>query len=284
MRGLRAQAAGLSVCALVVGALLFLPALAAAQVSAPNAAGVAMGHLHYHVKDVAANKRFWIALGGTPIDVGGTDVVKFPDVLVALTQKDSSGGTEGSVLNHVAFRVPSFASVEAAGLKVDRLAGFPGVGNTRTPEGERIELFEDAATNLTFTPDAGQSGPGIDRHNKPVGKPVAFHHLHLYVPKGAVGEAKAWYARMFGGVIGKRSTYDAVDLPGVNFNFSDDRGPGAPMNDGSVGRRHRVDRRTESTLSPTSTAESFASGHGESRLATNATPNRVLGGNCVDKD
>jgi hypothetical protein len=26
--------------------------------SSPNAAGVAMGHLHYHVKDVDANRKF----------------------------------------------------------------------------------------------------------------------------------------------------------------------------------------------------------------------------------
>ena len=33
-----------------------------AQLAAPNEMGVAMGHLHYHVRDVAANKKFWVAL------------------------------------------------------------------------------------------------------------------------------------------------------------------------------------------------------------------------------
>lgn len=202
------------------------PALA--QLSPPNAAGVAMGHLHYRVRDVDANKRFWIALGGKPVMVAGIDAVTLADVIVLLERGDSSGGTEGSVVNHVAFRVPSFTAVESAGLKVARLDGFPGVGNTMTPEGERIELFEDAATNLTFAPDAGQSGPGSDRHNRPVGKPIAFHHIHLYVPEGKAVDAKAWYARMFGGVAGKRSNYDAVDLPGVNFNFSGNARPGVP--------------------------------------------------------
>ena len=36
----------------------------AAQLAAANAAGVAMGHLHYRVRDVEANRKFWIALGG----------------------------------------------------------------------------------------------------------------------------------------------------------------------------------------------------------------------------
>src|SRR5438128_1552097 len=34
-----------------------------AQLLPPNASGVSMGHLHYKVRDVNANKKFWIALG-----------------------------------------------------------------------------------------------------------------------------------------------------------------------------------------------------------------------------
>jgi catechol 2,3-dioxygenase-like lactoylglutathione lyase family enzyme len=179
-----------------------------------------MGHLHYQVNDIEAHKTFWSVLGGRAMKIGSTDVMKFPDVLIFLSQGESSGGTDGSVVNHVAFRLPSLATVEAAGLKVQRFAQFPGVASVLTPEGERIELFEDAATNLTFTPDSGAASGIAERHNKPVAGPVAFHHIHLYVPEGAVTEAKAWYARTFGGTPGKRSQYDAVDLPGVNLNIS----------------------------------------------------------------
>jgi extradiol dioxygenase family protein len=59
-----------------------------------------------------------------------------------------------------------------------------------------------------------------ERHNRPLSGPIAFHHIHLYLPAGAVAEAKAWYAQMFGGVPGKRSQYEAVDLPGINLNLS----------------------------------------------------------------
>ena len=92
-----------------------------------------MGHLHYRVKDVDANKRFWTALGGTAIKIGSTEAIRFPDVIVMLTPGEYSATSEGAVLNHVAFRVRTFAQVEAAGLKVDRLAQFPGVGYTYTP-------------------------------------------------------------------------------------------------------------------------------------------------------
>lgn len=211
-----------------LGALLaFLLPLAgnAGQLAAPNKSGVAMGHLHYRVRDVEAAKRFWATLGGQSMRVGNVEVMKFPDVLVFLERGESTGGTEGSIVNHVAFRVPSLAAVEAAGLEVARLAGFPGVASVRTPEGERIELFENAALNLTFTPDDGYKDAVAERHNRPLALPIAFHHIHLYVPPGAVAAAKAWYVRLFGGTPGKRSQYEAVDLPGVNLNISEAPSP-----------------------------------------------------------
>jgi glucose/arabinose dehydrogenase/extradiol dioxygenase family protein len=199
-----------------------------AQLAAPNSAGVAMGHLHYTVRDVDANRKFWMTLGGQPVTIGGADAVRFPDVLVFLTRGEPDGGTEGSVVNHVAFRVPSLAPLEAAGLKVQRLQGFPGVASVMTPEGERIELFENAATNLGFTYDAGPPNPVTERHNRPLAAPIAFHHMHLYLPDGAVADAKAWYVRLFGGVPGKRSQYEAVDLPGINLNLSVGPRPAVP--------------------------------------------------------
>jgi catechol 2,3-dioxygenase-like lactoylglutathione lyase family enzyme len=214
--------------AALLAATILVAADASAQLAAPNAAGVSMGHLHYRVKDVDANKRFWTALGGTPIKIGSTDAIRFPDVIVMLTPGEYAGLSEGAVLNHVAFRVRTFAQVEAAGLKVDRLPQFPGVGYTYTPEKERVELFEDAALNLTFTPDSGPAEGIVARHNRPLTTPVAFHHVHFYLPAEAHLEAKAWYSRTFGGVPGKRSQYDAVDLPGINFNYSGGRMAG-PM-------------------------------------------------------
>jgi catechol 2,3-dioxygenase-like lactoylglutathione lyase family enzyme len=206
----------LTVAAMLLGTLV----PAAAQVAPPNAAGVAMGHVQYRVQDVEAQTRFWTSLGGKAIAWGPNGRgVALPGVLLRFTPGAASGGSDGSVVNHVAFRVPSFVALEAAGLTVQRLKQFPGVGFVMAPEGERIELFEDSATNLTFTPDAGAPDANAQRHSRPVPPPIAFHHIHLYLPEGAVADAKAWYTRLFGGTPGKRSTYDAVDLPGVNINL-----------------------------------------------------------------
>ncbi len=200
-----------------------------AQLAAPNEAGVAMGHLHYYVRDLDANQRFWESLGGDVSGFGESVVVTFPGVLVFLTEGDPAGGTEGSILNHVAFRVQSLETVADAGLDFDLAAATSGVTNVFSPEGERIELFDDTATNLAFTTEDGRLPPVAERHNQPLPVPIASHHLHLYLVEDAVKEAQAWYASTFGGTSGMRWRYDAVDLPGVNFNFSfnPDRG-GAP--------------------------------------------------------
>jgi catechol 2,3-dioxygenase-like lactoylglutathione lyase family enzyme len=203
-------------------ALAALHLAAHAQLSKPNAAGVAMGHLHYVVRDVAANKAFWVALGGRPILFNGTtEGIVFPDVVVLLRQGEPTGPTEGSVVNHVAFRVRSIAAIERAGFEVDYVETVPGVGSVHSPEGERVELFDDEiATNLYFTFDDGKSDAAAERHNRKIEVPIVAHHIHLNVPPDQVAAAKEWYATHFGGIRGKRWRYDAVDLPGININIS----------------------------------------------------------------
>jgi glyoxalase/bleomycin resistance protein/dioxygenase superfamily protein len=197
------------------------PATRTPTLAAPNAAGVAMGHYHFVVQDVAANAAFWATLGGVPSKVGAETIVKLTDVIVVLTQGRSSGLSDGSVLNHVAFRVPSLAALESKGLKIERAGpDLPGIGNARTPEGERVELFDSDATNVGFTPAAGFTDPISERHNRPIAVSIASHHFHLYLPdEAAVAAAAAWYAKTFGGTPGKRWRYDAVDLPGINVNL-----------------------------------------------------------------
>src|SRR5215510_5226289 len=197
-------------------------AAAADDLSAPNEAGVAMGHLHYVVRDVAANKAFWVKLGGRSVLFNGTtEAIVFPDVVVLLRQGEPMGGTEGSVVNHVAFRVKSVAEIEKAGFEVEYNAQYPGVASVHTPEGERVELFDDGlATNLGFTIDGGAVDAAAERHNRKLEVPIIAHHIHLNVPQDQVAAAKEWYATHFGGVRGKRWRYDAVDLPGININIS----------------------------------------------------------------
>src|SRR5688500_13375294 len=96
------------VVAAAFGGAVLLAAPASAEIAASNAAGVAMGPRHYRVKDVEAHTRFWTTLGGRLLKPqGDAAVVALAGVLVFLSRGDSSGGADGSVVNHVAFRVPT---------------------------------------------------------------------------------------------------------------------------------------------------------------------------------
>lgn len=209
-------------------------ASASAQLAAPNAAGVAMGHLHYQVADVAAETRFWVGLGGTASPFAAGQIVRFPNVLILISEGASEGGTEGSVVNHVAFRVSSLAEIEARGYEMHYNEEYPGIASVFSPSGERIELFDDGlATNMGFAVEPGIVDPVAERHNRALTAPIVSHHMHFYLPEDQVDAARAWYVEHFGATPGQRWRYAAADLPGMNLNFSAAPAPQA----GTQGRR-----------------------------------------------
>lgn len=179
--------------------LLSAAAGAFAQLAAPNAAGVAMGHYHLNVRDLEAHRVFWTTLGGTPVKLGDMQGIMFPDVLVLCRKADPTGGTEGSVIGHIGFRVKDLhASLEkwrAAGLKIVPGAS-PHQAFVIAPDEIRIEMTEDATLEV----------------------PIANHHIHFYT--SSVDDTKAWYVKMFGAKPGTRGPFQAADLPGVNLTFS----------------------------------------------------------------
>jgi hypothetical protein len=51
---------------------------ALAQAYPPNEAGVTMGHWHMNSRDIEANKKIFVAMGGVAVKNGNFDIVKFP--------------------------------------------------------------------------------------------------------------------------------------------------------------------------------------------------------------
>jgi hypothetical protein len=127
-------------------------------------------------------------------------------------------------VNHVAFRTPDLTSLlarlTAAGIKAERSEQFQGSANAFTPDGDRIEIFDNTSPNTGFAADAPGGDTAWQRHNQPATMPLSAHHIHFDVPEGKDEAAKAWYLAHFGGTPGKRYRYPAVDLPGMNLNFS----------------------------------------------------------------
>ena len=189
-----------------------------------------MGHLHFVVRDVEANLKFWMALGAVQArSLRASQVVRLPGLLIVLSQGESTGTMSGSVVNHVALRVRTFAQIEARGVKVTRrsIAGRQSA-TVVAPSGDEVELFEENAEQTRFVLDPGQFDAVANRHNEPLTTPVVPHHLHLFVPEGDDDAAQAWYVRTFASVPGTRLRYRAADLPGMNLNFSVSATPTLP--------------------------------------------------------
>jgi glyoxalase/bleomycin resistance protein/dioxygenase superfamily protein len=192
-------------------AMLWPPAASRAQVYAPNEAGVAMGHWHTIVRDVEATKKFWILLGGTPIQVDGTEVIKFPGILVFLTPGSPSGGTIGTTVDHVGLRVPNgqelMAKLKSGGVKLDanhagtRLPGATGWGYIYSPDDLRVEILDNVEA--------------LKKND--LTAPNAADHTHFLVPESSTAEAQAWYVKLSGATPLQENTVQKTlggDLPG----------------------------------------------------------------------
>src|SRR5579871_7006225 len=85
----------------LLASLLFCAIPALAQLAPPNAAGVTMGHIHLHVKDVAAQTHFWVdVMGGKPVHNEKLSMIEFPGVFLILAQADPTGPPAGSIVDH----------------------------------------------------------------------------------------------------------------------------------------------------------------------------------------
>jgi len=190
---------------------------AVAQLPPPNSAGVAMGHLHLLVRDVDAQKRFWTeVMGATPVKLGPMDVMRFPDVLVMLRKGEPSGGTKGSVVNHLGFKIKDMKGavvrMKAAGAN---FVTQTEVGGGRAKGDYWYNEPQKALQAFVMGPDEVK----IELTEDPsMTAPIAHHHIHFY--NGAVAETKAWYTKTFGAIPGKRGQFEAADVPGVNLTFS----------------------------------------------------------------
>ena len=187
---------------------------------------VVHGHHHLYTADRAAQERFWgDTLGGIPTPWRDSHIYKFPDALVFLTEREPTGGTIGSALNHVGMWVPNTRAmldkVVAAGYEVITAQELPGrdvqdgmvcsesqntcIAYVLAPDGVKVELVENR----------GQS------------EPIRNHHLHFHTDD--VDAMRDWYAETFGAVKGMNGFFKVVDLPGVNIRFTEADGPVAPI-------------------------------------------------------
>jgi catechol 2,3-dioxygenase-like lactoylglutathione lyase family enzyme len=190
--------------------LTLLAGSAAAQPAPYNQAGVTMGHWHIVSKDVEANKRLFVAMGGKLFMPGGQPLIMFPGLYISLVlgNEKGEGGTVGSVVNHVGFIVDDVqkrvAEWKARGVNVLPGGALPTGGNrldqayVETPDGVRMEILEDKTQTV----------------------PIRNEHIHFFLPAAEIPKAVAWYAKTFGGQTATRNNAPVVNLPGVQLRFN----------------------------------------------------------------
>jgi len=195
--------------ALALG-LTLVAGTATAQPAPVNQAGVTMGHWHIASKDVEANKKLFVAMGGKLYMPGGQPLIMFPGLYISLIlgNEKGEGGSVGSVVNHVGFIVDNVqkrvAEWKAKGVKVLPGGALPGGGNrldqayVETPDGVRMEILEDKMQTV----------------------PIRNEHIHFFLPAAEIPKAVEWYAKTFGGQAATRNNAPVVNLPGVQLRFN----------------------------------------------------------------
>lgn len=196
---------------------------AAAQPAPYNAAGATFGHWHIASKDVEANKKLFVAMGGKLYMPGGQPLIAFPGLYISLVLNGEvgNGAPAGSVINHVGLFVDDVqkrtAEWKAKGVTVLPGNPLPTGGNRLdqafvvTPDGVRMEIQEDKTQKV----------------------PVRNGHVHFSLPAAEIPKAIAWYARVFGGETTTRNDAPIVSVPGDQLRFNEAKEPQAPT-------RHRV--------------------------------------------
>jgi catechol 2,3-dioxygenase-like lactoylglutathione lyase family enzyme len=181
---------------MILAAATVAPAMA--QLAAPNASGVSAGHIHLAVKDVEAERKFFILLGGVPVSNGSLQMIQFPGVFINVREDKPTAGTVGSNVNHFGFHVKSvpdtLAKIKSLNLKVEQ--NNPQQAFVTGPEDVRVELLEDAT----------------------IKSPIEMHHVHMFVTDPLA--VQAWYGKIFGATAGKRGAFDTASVPGEELSLS----------------------------------------------------------------
>ena len=176
----------------------------------PNSRRRHVGHVHLAVKDVEAQKHFWTdIMGGTLVKNGPLELIEFPGVYIMLRQGIRTGPPAGSIVDHFGFVVRDMPAAIAKWKANGPDGGTNGYESEsklcHRSDGIRLEVF---GGSQTFRTRSDESHPFLSS-------------------KQDIPAMQAWYAKTFGGVIGKRESVarpgnwmDCDDLPGVNLSMS----------------------------------------------------------------
>lgn len=169
-----------------------------AQLPAPNAAGVSAGHMHMMVRDPEAHKKIWVdVLGAQVVNAGSLELLKLPGIFLILAKAEPAEGSEGSTVDHFAFRAKDLPAMKA------KLAAA-GVSIARDDPAEIVAIFPDKVKVEFY------AAPTLS-------VPLEHFHVHFYaVDPDAL---RAWYVKHFGAAMPTATNANAAGVPGITFSF-----------------------------------------------------------------
>src|SRR5436190_19870389 len=89
-----------------------LPLLA--QLTTPNDAGVAIGHIHLLSKDPDLQKKIWVEAFGAQVTKAGTlEMLRLPGVYIIINNAAPTAGSVGSTADHIGFTARDLAAMKA---------------------------------------------------------------------------------------------------------------------------------------------------------------------------
>ena len=188
--------------------LLFLFTASAAgllaQLPAPNAAGVSMGHMHLMVADPEQHKKIWVDMMGAEVkQAGSLEILKLPGVFMVIgkARTPPAEGSDGSTVNHIGVLVNSYtewkAKLAALGLKFTMDNAENKQVIVELPDKVRVEFSEDPTVKT----------------------PTPFHHIHVY--SSSREKLRDWYVKTFGATPGTRRNFLSAVIPGGRVDFSE---------------------------------------------------------------
>lgn len=175
-----------------------------AQLPTPNAAGVSAGHDIFSFHDIDAANKFWNTLGGEPAQLGQLKMTKLPGVLFLMRKGDPTGGTEGSTIEYIGFKVQNLAN-SLAKWQAEGISPLPGKTAIQAflmaPDNVKVRVSEDRALTTS----------------------IAADQIKMVVPD--IAAAEAWYEKWFGAKMIKRNGETVGEIPGANILFAKAAGP-----------------------------------------------------------
>jgi catechol 2,3-dioxygenase-like lactoylglutathione lyase family enzyme len=211
---------------LALAALLSCAGLPAfAQLVSHADAPIRIGHYHLNVTSVQAHKKFWAdMLGGRAMQVGGIDVIEFPDAFIFLRVQKPAGPTRGTAFDHIGFAVPNVPAMvtklaaagyqETTGREPKPGEPPPAASGTSAAYGRFAYFLGPDGVKIELVTSDQKGGDQKDA------APIVAHHIH-FINKQYV-EMQQWYMKAFDATLrpGQTDFFIGADLPGVGYSLN----------------------------------------------------------------